>query len=137
MNLKRLSLSEWNVMSAEAHKLCFVEIRDPNLNTCDFALLVTDENDEPVAYSTVIEMDAKTAYMQHGGAFPKFQGSTKVARAYHLMIAYIKEGYLRISTRIRNINTAMLKLALSADLIVNGIDILEGETFLNLSWGKE
>lgn len=137
MNLKRLSLEEWNVLSREAHMAVFREERDPSLNTFDFALLVTDENDKPIAYSTVVLLDTKTAYMQHGGAFPESLGTIKVARAYHLMMTYIKESHLRISTRVRNINVPMLKLALSAGMIVNGIDILERETFLNLSWVRE
>lgn len=125
---------EWQELGETAHELCFHEKRDYSLNTFDFALLVVDEDEKPVAYATILLMDSKTAYMQHGGAFPDATGTTKVARAYHLIMAYVKDTYMRITTRIRNVNVPMLKLALSAELIVNGIDIMEGETYLNLSW---
>jgi len=134
VNLRKLSLEEWNEMSKDAHLLCFSEERNPEMNRCNFALLITDEKDVPVAYSTIVELDSLSAYMQHGGAFPEFQGTTKVARAYHLMLAYLKEHYLKITTRIKNTNIAMLKLALSADLLVSGIDYVTGDLFLNLFW---
>lgn len=136
MILKKLSLDEWNTMSREAHFACFHESRETVVNTCDYALLVTDDKDRLICYATVIEMDKFTSYMQHGGAFPEFSGTTFVARGYHLMIAFLKENYNRISTRIKNINTPMIKLALSADLIINGIDYSTGELFLNFSWEK-
>lgn len=123
-------------MSREAHKLCFNEDRPIELNTCDYALLVVNERNHPIAYSTVIEIDKNSAYMQHGGSFPEFAGTIKVARAYHLMIAFIKENYKRITTRIQNTNMAMLKLAMSAGLLVNGIDFISGDIFLNLFYLK-
>jgi len=136
VNLKVISLDEWKVLAEEAHMLCFQESRHSDTNTFDYALLVTDKDDKPVAYSTIIEMDKATAYMQHGGSFPEFAKGIYVARAYQLMVAYLKEQYTKISTRILNTNISMLKLALSAELYVNGIDFLGGEIFLNASWVK-
>lgn len=137
MNLRKLSREEWGVVSQEAHALVFKENRSTHLNTFDYALMVSDDSDTPVAYATIIEMDKYSAYMQHGGAFPAFAQSPKVARAYHLMIAYLKEHNIKISTRVLNTNLPMIKLALSAGLLINGIDFLCGEIFLNLSWLKE
>lgn len=134
MKIHRLAADEWNHLSESAHMICFKEVRPPDFNTCDFALLVTDENDVPVSYATILEIDKKSAYMQHGGAFPSVAKTVHVARSYHLIMAYLKENYTCISTRILNKNKAMLKLAMSADLIINGLDVVLGEIFLNHFW---
>lgn len=137
MNLKRLTLEEWGVVSEEAHALVFNEVRPPSFNTFDYALMVSDENDRPVCYATLIEMDRHSVYMQHGGAFPEVAKTTRVARGYHLMIAYLKEHNVKIATRVLNTNLPMLKLALSAGLLINGIDMVGHEIFLNMSWVRE
>lgn len=136
MILKKLSLEDWNIVGKEAHKLCFGEERPMDMNTFDFALMVVTEEDFPLAYSTNIILDKNTVYMQHGGAFPFYHGNPKVLRGYHMMIEYLKENYSRISTRVHNTNIRMLKLAMSAGLLINGIDCLEKDIFLNLSWSK-
>ncbi len=134
MRLQKLSLEEWNVLSGDAHRISFGEERDVSMNTCDYALLVTDDNDQACAYMTCLEMDKKSVYMQHGGGLPAAHGTTKTARAYHLMIAYLKEHYAQISTRVRNRNVAMIRLSLSAGLLIKGLDCLEETTFLTMHW---
>lgn len=137
MILKKLSLDEWNIVGKEAHKLCFGEERPLEMNTFDFALMVVTEENFPLAYSTNILLDNRTVYMQHGGAFPFYHGNPKILRGYHMMIAFLKENYSRISTRICNKNIRMLKLAMSAGLIINGMDCIGNDIFLNLSWSKD
>lgn len=134
MRLQKLSLEEWNMLSKDAHRISFNEDRDPGMNTCDYALLVIDNDDQACAYMTCLEMDKKSVYMQHGGGLPSGRGTTKIARAYHLMIAYLKEHYAQITTRVRNRNVPMIKLSLSAGLIIKGLDCLESDTFLTMHW---
>lgn len=115
------------------HRAVFNEIRESSENRYNYALVVAN-SDKMVAYATVIEMDDETAYMQHGGAFPEFQGTAVVKRAYGMLISYLKAHYKRISTRIQNTNVPMIKLALSEGLLINGCFCYERDVFLSLGW---
>lgn len=134
MKLERVEPTEWNKLAENAHLICFQEMRPARLNTFDFALVCADEA-EIFSYTTIIEMDSETAYMQHGGAMPNAKGTTKVLKTYQMTLGYLKERYKRISTRIQNTNIAMLKLALSQGLVVNGCDCYPDGVFLHLTWG--
>jgi hypothetical protein len=57
-------------------------------------------------------------------------------KGYLMMMKFLRENYQRASTRIRNSNIPMLKLAMSAGFLVNGIDAHpNGETYLHL-WNE-
>jgi len=131
VNIHRLTLDEWNKMSENAHFICFREKRDPSMNTFDFALFVED-NDKPMSYATCIEMDKESVYMQHGGAFPSIAGTALSYRSYHVILKRLAETYKRASTRIQNTNTPMLKMAIRAGFLINGVDVLENEIFVHL-----
>lgn len=103
-------------------------------NRYNYALVVALD-DQMIAYSTIIEMDDETAYMQHGGALPESKGTIKAKRAYTLMIEWLKSKYKRISTRIQNTNVPMIKFALSEGLIIDGCFCYERDVFLSLGWG--
>lgn len=136
MKIEVLSSEEWADLSEDAHKLCFGEHRPSGFNTVDYALLVVDEYAKPVAYATIIEHDRYSAYMQHGGAFPESEKSIKTVRAYHMILHFLKHQYTRITTRIKNSNLSMLKLAFSGGLLVHGVDCIGGDIFLGLLWEK-
>ena len=136
MKLQVLSLTEWKEVAVNCHRLAFKEERPADLITCDYAVVVTSDTDQIMGFATIIEITKTSAYMQHGAVLPETQGTIKTARLYHLILAFLKEQYERLTTRILNTNKAMLKLSLSADLIVHGIDCMGGETFLNLMWEK-
>lgn len=122
------------MLAPDAHKIAFGELRPAAQNTFDFALVVADE-DQVFAYATIIEMDAETAYMQHGGAMPNVKGTTGSKKAYAGMIAWLKARYKRITTRIENKNVAMLKFAMSEGLLINGCDLYRSSVFVHLAWG--
>lgn len=134
MILKRLTLDEWKLMSKKAHQICFGEDQDPEILTCDYALIAVNDNDELLGYATIVEINKISAYMQHGGIMPNSQGSTIPLMVYRAVTGYLKEHYHRISTRILNTNIAMIKISMAQGLIINGTDFIEGELFLNLLW---
>ena len=136
MKLQILPLEKWKELAENCHRLAFKEERPLDLITCDYAILVTSNDDKIMGFATIIELTKKSAYMQHGATMPETQGTANTARLYHLVLAYLKDNYDRLTTRILNTNRSMLKLSLSADLIVHGIDCIGGETFLNLMWER-
>lgn len=135
MNLHVLSLDDWKQISANAHKLCFTEEQDPAILTCSYVLFVTDQNDSPQAYCTVLEMNTKAVYMQHGGVMPHLQNSVGAFRAWQLIINFLKRKYELLSIKIKNTNFRMLRIAMAEDMLITGLDSFGLETYLILNWG--
>lgn len=132
MILKRYTLDEFNQLAEDAHLICFKEARPRYVNTFHFALMVEDENGVPLSYSTCLELDKASVYMQHGGAFPSAEKGPLTVRSYHLMLNYLREHYERASTIIKNTNIAMIKLAYSAGFVIHGVDYMQDGIFLHL-----
>lgn len=130
LTLDKLSPAEWAEMSKAVHKHSFCLDRDPSMDRIDYALIVR-KDDELSAYTTIIELDGESVYMQHGGNFQASSGTVLTLRSYLMMINYLKESYKNISTRIWNKNRAMKKLAWAAGFIETGIESNKlGEQFL-------
>jgi hypothetical protein len=127
--IKVLSPVEWQELSEVAHLVCFDELRPKSLDRIDFALVVVEEN-VPLAYTTVKELDSESAYMQFGGAFPSAKGTAKSLSSYLEMVSFLKSKYKRISTIIQNTNTPMMKFAMKADFLVIGVRIRDAEVYL-------
>lgn len=136
LELKKVSPQEWQKLAPHAHKISFHEDRALDMDRISYALMVVNEKD-PCSYSTIIELDRKSAYMQHGGAFPNITGTTYVLRSYMMMMNWLKENYEMISTRIFARNKPMIKLALMTDLEIVGTENNEGETILIWLWKKK
>lgn len=130
MNVIGFSPEKWAEYSKEAHLLCFGEVRVVEMDRISFALLATDE-EKPVAYMTIQELDGLTVYLQHGGSFPETRGSANSWRAYVSMLNHLKEmGYTRAGTYIENTNKPMLKFAMKAGWLITGIRTFEGSVLL-------
>jgi hypothetical protein len=134
MILHKVSPEHFQMLAGKVHEVTFHEFRPVEINRYNFVLVVA-EKDKMIAYSTIIEMDKETAYMQHGGALPESQGSPKSRRAYKMMIEFLKNNYLRISTRVKNTNVPMIKFALSEELLIDGCVLYGREVYLSLGWG--
>lgn len=137
MKLNIIPAEGWANYSAQAHLVCFNEIRDPSMDRIDYALVVTDENDLPLVYATIRETDSESAYMQYGGAFPSSKGTPKSLAGYLLMIEHLKSNYKRISTLIENRNTPMLKFAMKAELVIVGLRVIQKSILLEHYWENE
>jgi hypothetical protein len=136
LSLEKLPPEKWAELSKSAHLATFGTDRDPAQDRINYALLVHNQ-EAPCSYSTIIELDSKSAYMQHGGAFPNVAKSVWTVKSYVLMTNYLKERYETVSTKIFHKNTAMLKLAMAAGLSVSGLEVVDGhDIFLILSWRK-
>jgi hypothetical protein len=123
-----LTSDQWKEMSKDAHLICFDEVRDPSMERISFALLVVDD-EKPIAYSTVRELDSESVYMQYGGSFHKNTHSS--FKAYSLMIQRLKEmGFLRATTLIENKNAVMLKFAMKIGWLIIGCRFFEGSILL-------
>jgi len=124
----RVHKDEWKKMSYNAHLTCFGEFRDPELDRIDYALLVVDD-EAPLAYCTVREVDKATAYMQYGGAFPSL-AKYKVLSAYLLMMKHLAGNYIRGTTLIENTNLGMLKMAMKAGWLIKGLRVFDQSILL-------
>lgn len=122
LHLEVLSKEDWAKISESAHLYSFGAERPSEMDRISYALLVRKDT-ELACYATIIELDAESAYMQHGGNFPEVHGSPLTLRGYLMMTNYMKEKYKNVSTRIWNKNKAMLKLAWAAGFTVVGCEL--------------
>lgn len=119
----------WKQYSENAHLIAFNETGYSEIERCDYALMVVD-NDEPLMYATIKELDAMSGYMQRGGAFPSAKGSTKSYRAFELILDFLKERYPYVTMRVENKNLPMLKFAMKAGFIIDGISYFKNKIYL-------
>lgn len=122
--MEKVSLEEFKKLSKEIHYASFNEHRPSDLETFDYAMVCYNDRNKITAYSTIIEHDAESAYMQHGGTFPDI-AKFEVVKSYLLMVKFLKEKYKYISTRIYNDNIAMLKLAFTGGFLIHGIEYMK------------
>lgn len=118
-------------MALNAHRAVFNETLPVEQHAYDYALLALDRG-EPCGYATVKEFSLEEAYLQHGGSFGPWRGNFNVGHVYMDMLAWLKERYQRISTRVENTNIPYLKLALTAGFRVIGTRTFRGMIFLEL-----
>lgn len=131
MIIERISLEEFNLIGEDIHMGTFGVERPKEMNTFDYALIVRNET-SLLAYATIIEHDKESVYMQHGGAFTEAKGTAAVARAYYMMINWLKERYRNAFTQVLNLNVPMLKLAMSAGFIITGVNVYADGMWLQL-----
>lgn len=129
LGLEILSKEAWSDYSADAHMICFQEIRPPEMDRYDFVMLSTWKG-APCTYITCREIDNETIYWQYGGAFPNVKGGVVSFAAYQQCINWTKEQYKRITTLISNENTTMLKFAAKVGYKIIGIRNFKGEVLL-------
>jgi hypothetical protein len=132
-SVTRIPACDWKELSKQAHLVTFGEYRE-NLDRIDYALTISC-NGELGGYMTIKEMDAETAYIQHGGVFPNFAKSVYVLGGYKKFLKVLRSDYKRVWTRVENTNVSMLKLALSQGFIVNGTSLVKGKLYLEMILG--
>jgi len=129
-SVSTVSAEGWKNLSKGAHLATFGEIRE-NLDRVDFALL-TSYKGELGGYFTIKEMDANTAYIQHGGVFDNFRNSYNVLKGFKATLDTLKVDYLRIWHRVENTNIPMIKLSLSQGFIINGCSLVNSKLYLEM-----
>ena len=136
MQIVHLTRDQWRQYTENAHLICFGEHGYGDLDRCDYALLVVD-NDLPLMYATIKEIDALSGYLQRGGAFPSVKGTAASYRAFELILQFLKQRYPYLSMRVQNTNTPMLKFAMKAGFVIDGISYFKEKIFLEHTLGVE
>lgn len=130
MKLVFMAREQWQHYSEHAHKISFGEIGYEKLDRCDYALMVVDD-EKPLMYATIKELDAESAYLQRGGAMPETKGTANSYRTYEMILDYLKTNYKYISMRIENNNFPMLKFAMKSGFKIEGITYAKKKIYLD------
>lgn len=118
--IERLTPDHWHRLSKESHLITFGEINPPEYDRVDFALWTVDEKRNPLGFITVKEMDAETAYLQHGGVFPSIAKTLHAFRTYEQNIALLAKEYNYLWFRVKNTNIPMIKFGLATGFVPHG-----------------
>lgn len=121
----------WHKLGELAHTICFGEHRPESLNRHHFIIGVFG-NKELAGYFTCLEMDSETVYIQHGGVFPNYEKTVNVVPGYLKMLELLSGDFRRAWTRIENKNSSMIKMALKAGFIIQGVYVFKRKTFVEL-----
>ncbi len=131
IEVKAIAPEHFHSMSEFAYEMIFGQKRPKELERYNFAIL-TSLGEDPVSYVTCIEMDANTLYWQYGGTLPKFKNTIYSYKAYAAGLDWSLKHYARVSTKIENTNTAMLKMALKYGFLIVGVTQFKNQTLLDL-----
>lgn len=119
--LVQIGASEWKRnWSQDAHLVGFGEIRNPENERIDFALVALNE-ELPMGYITCRELDEQTLYWKFGASFPETKGTIKTLQICEGAAKWSLARYNRVQVFIENENVAMLKLALRVGFRITGI----------------
>lgn len=97
----------------------------------DYAFSTVDEKECPIIYTTIKQMSETTIYIEHGGSFPDYRGSSLVKPAFQMMCdAWMENGAKTVTLATRYDNVAMQKLALHTGFLPYGMFTNEKGLFL-------
>jgi hypothetical protein len=131
-SVREIDPKSWASLYSEiSHFSSFGEIMPSGQERIDFALVVC-ESEKPKGFVTCKELDSETLYWQYGGAFSESKKTFSVAPCYQELIAWSLARYQRITTRIENINHAMLKMALKCGFQIVGLTNFKNKIYLEL-----
>lgn len=131
VTVEKILPQHWYKLAELAHTICFGEFRPESLNKHHF-IMGAFLNKEIMGYTTCLEMDSETVYLQHGGAFPNYEKTIHVMQAYQAMLNDLSLNYKRVWTRIKNTNKPMLRIALKVGFLITGIYQFGGDTLVEL-----
>lgn len=135
MIIDKLTEAEWkNSYMKNMYDSAFGEIRKVEIEKCDFVLIAKNSEFKPVGFVTCHEMDSETLYWQFGGASKEIKNTFHVLNHYINFIKWSISRYKRITTRIENTNTAMLKIAIKCGFIIYGIWNFKNTVYLELCY---
>ncbi len=127
MKVVRIEKDAWAELSEKAHLIVFNEVKKPEMERIDFALLVECSAGIPMQYVTCRELDSTSLYFQYGGSFPGTKGSPKSARCMDRLLDWAcLAGYQRVAFLVENTNEAMLKLAMRCGFLIVGLRTFKG-----------
>jgi hypothetical protein len=128
--IEQIDAQTWtSTFSQNAHRIAFGEIREPDKERIDYALLIAS-NGIALGYMTCRELDSKAVYWQYGGAFPSVEKTVHALPAYKALRDWHLERYDVIGTLIENTNFPMLKMAQKVGFLITGIRVFNGKILL-------
>lgn len=133
MNLAILKLdpAQWKSMSLHAHLAVFGEKRFEDMDRIDFVLLGVDhQEDKPIGYISVRELDKDSVYWQHGGSLPPIKDTIYSFKLYQEMVRWTFDRYQRVTTLIENDNAVYLKMAAKVGFKIIGCRTFKGKVLL-------
>jgi RimJ/RimL family protein N-acetyltransferase len=131
--VEKISLDEWkDKYMSDMYIDSFNAKKEANLEKCDFVLLCRDYKNEAVGFLTCHELDSETLYWQYGGATKKVKNTINVSSHYVSFIKWSLERYKRVTTRIENTNTPMLRIALKCGFLIYGIWNFKNKIYVEL-----
>jgi hypothetical protein len=131
MRVVLIGKEDWVEIAEKAHLIVFNEVKKPEMDRIDFALLVENDGGIPMQYATCKELDAESLYFQYGGSFPGTKGSPKSLHCMERILDWAEfAGYRRIAFLVENTNEPMLKLALRCGFLITGIRNFKGSILL-------
>lgn len=131
MICEKLEKNIWKELSESAHLIVFNELKSSALDRVDFALLISNETQKPMAFVTCQELDAFTLYWQYGGSFPDTKDTIYSVRSFELFLKWCRDhGYQRVGFRVENNNFPMLKLAMKSGFKIVGLRAFGGYVLL-------
>lgn len=138
MNIEKVKAEEFKEVLGHTHAAVFGDFLPPDFFRFDYALVTFKEDSEPVSYTLIHELSSEDVEMTYGGTIDEARGvSSKTS--FRLFIGRIKEmGYKNAFMQVQNINTKMLRLALSEEFIICGTRLnKQGKTFVLLTKNLE
>jgi hypothetical protein len=131
VKIETLSPHQWSAIAQEAHALSFGELRPAAMNRIDFTLLATD-GDVPLGYVQGRWADHESVYWQYGGIFPPFAKSVCAWTGFQGFLKKTQaEGCKRVNFLVENTNLPMLKLAMKAGFLIQGVRVFHGRILLD------
>lgn len=133
MIIEKISSEEWkNTYMKSMYEEVFGAERPVGLEKCDYVLIAKDSELDPVGFITCHEMDSETVYWQFGGAAKKVKNTNHVLNHYIHFLAWSLAKYKRVTTRIENTNSSMLRMAIRCGFLVYGIWNFKNKIYLEL-----
>ncbi len=135
LGVQRIEACEWEQnFAANARRAVFSEHLPPGFDRIDFALLLLNLRDQvAIGYMTCRELDAKSVYLKHGGAFAPGEKMPWLQRGFGLCLNRLLEQYEVITTLVENTNRPYLKMAIATGFIPIGMRTFHGSTLVELS----
>jgi len=137
MEVSCIGEKDWKQLSEAAHIAVFERRKPKELERIDFALVADAEENDPIAYVTCKELDAKTVYWQYGGMFKDYRGKGEAILAIKALMEWCHDKYDYIGCRVENTNLPMLKTAMNAGFLIVGIRMFNQGVFLEHLSTKE
>lgn len=126
----------WAKYSRDAHLIVFTENRHPEMDRIDFTIIL-EHGGLPHSFATIRELDAESAYYQHGGLFPPALGKGDAHEYFRATTDIILSKYRRVNCLIQNTNVKMQKVALGGGFLPIGIRNFKGDVFVEYAKERE